>query len=102
MRRTNIGLALAHQAGVDVDSPNTVGAEGAGAERERDGGIHAAADEEEDAARAGRLADLLLDERDAVPRIPVGQAIADAEDEVREVLAPARGVDDLGVELDAV
>ena len=84
MRPHEIGLALAHQAGIDVDAAHALGAQRAQAEREGDGGIHAAADEEEDVAVAGALADLLLDQRDAMARVPVRHAAADAEDEIRE------------------
>ena len=45
-----IGLALAHQAGVHVDPPHPLAAERAQAEREGHRGIDAAADEEEDVA----------------------------------------------------
>ena len=79
-----IGLALAHQAGIDVDAAHAIGSERARAQREGDGGIDAAADEEEDAAVARGLADLLLDQRHAMPRVPIRQAPADAEDEICE------------------
>ena len=49
-----IGLALAHQAGVHVHAAHAVGPQRPRAQREGHAGIHAAADEEEDAARRPR------------------------------------------------
>ena len=68
--RTIVGLAFAHQAGVDVDAAHAIRAERAQAKREGDGRIDAAADEEEDVAVADHFADSLLDQRHAVPRDP--------------------------------
>ncbi len=76
-------------------------AEGAHAERERDGGIDAAADEEENVAAADRVADLLLDQLDALARFPIGLAAADGEQEIRKNAAAGGGVDHFGMELDA-
>ena len=96
------GLTFAHEAGIDVDAAHARRAESPQTKRERDGGIDPAADEEEDIAIADRAADLLLDQRDATPGIPVLFAIADIEDEVFENARALRGVDDLGVELHAI
>ena len=97
-----IGFTLAHQAGIDVNAAHAFGTQSAGAEAERDGGIHAAAHEKEDAAIAHTLADFALDHRDAVARIPIGRAAAHSEDEVGEILLAACGMDHLWMELHSV
>ncbi len=100
--RHEFGFALAHEAGIDIDAAHALGAEGARAQSEGHGGIDAAADEEEDVARANAIADLLLDGRSAMARVPILHAAANAEDEVRKILDAARGVDHFGVKLDSV
>src|SRR5581483_6875344 len=97
-----IRLPLPHQAGVDVNAAHASGRQRAQTERVGDGGIHAAADEEEHVAVADAIANSLFDLRDTVSRIPVWRAAADAEYEVREDFAPVRRVDHLGMKLHAV
>ncbi len=94
-----VRLALAHQAGIDIDAVDAFAAQCSQAQRVGDGGIDAAADEEEDVAITGLLANLGFDERDAIFRVPVGRAACDAEDEVRQNLAPAGSVDHFGMKL---
>ena len=95
-------FALAHQAGIHINAAHASGAQRAQAERERDRGIHAAADEEEDVAVADALPDLLFHQRDPLARIPVFRAAADVEDEVLENARALRRVDHFGMELHAV
>src|SRR5207249_3136854 len=61
-----------------------------------------AADEEEHVAAPHTGADRLFDDGDAILRVPVRLATADAEQEIREDLAAAGGVDHLRMELQAV
>src|ERR1022692_1564407 len=97
-----IGFALAHQAGIDINSLHTFRAEGALAERAGDRGIDPSADEEENIAIADALANFVFDLGHAMERIPIAPAIANAEQEVGQDLAAARGVHDFGMELHAV
>src|SRR3989441_13236880 len=96
-----LGVALAHEARVDVEAEHALRAERPRAEGERDGGVHTAADEEEHLAVAGGAADVGDDLVDAGARIPVLAAAADVEDEGAVDLGAVLGVDDLGMELQA-
>ena len=95
-------FAFAHQPGIDVNAAHPLGPERAQTERESDGRIDAAADEKKHVAVADALANLVLDERDTLARVPVLRAAADVEDEVLEDAGALRRVDHLGMELHAV
>ncbi len=94
---------------VDVDADQPV-ADGAMDERGGYGGIHSTGERAKDppvrACGAAVLVDAapdLLDVRgDEVGRSPVLAGTCDVDDEVAQDLAAALGVDDFGVELDAV
>ena len=96
-----LALVQPQQAGVDEHAGELV-ADRAVHERRGDRRIHAArqpADHLRVADERADLRDLLLDER---ARRPARRRAADLEQEVREQLAAARRVRDLGMELHAV
>src|ERR1700677_1338257 len=76
------GFALAHEPGVDVNAAHPRGSQRPQAERKGHGRIDAAAHKEEHIAVADALPDLILDERDTLPRIPVFLAAANVEHKV--------------------
>ena len=78
-----LGFAFAHQAGVDVSAVDAVRAQALQAQGVGDGGIDAPADEEEDAAAGGDCADLRFESLNLAGGVPVLDAAADAEHEVR-------------------
>jgi len=96
-----LGLALAHEAVVDVHA-GQLGADGLLDQRRRHGGVHAAGQ----TADGALVADLLADGRDLlVDDVAGGPVRLEARAAVQEVLQhllPVRGVHDLGVVLDAV
>ena len=96
-----LGLAEAEQAGVDEDAGELV-ADGLVEEQGGDGGIDAAGEAADHAA----VADLGADAGDRLLAVGVHRPVAgeagDAEQEVLQEAGADRGVDDLGVELDAV
>ena len=77
-----VGVTLAHEAGVHVQAEAPVPTERPVAAVEGHGGVHAAADQEEDLAPGRLRPDLVHHLLDASPRIPVLRAAADVEDEV--------------------
>ena len=81
---------------------NAVGAECAEAQGIGDGGIHAAADEEEDVAAGGGPANVFFDGEYLAGGVPILDASADVEHEVGEDGLAARRVGDFGMKLDAV
>ena len=96
-----LGLALAHEPGVDVDAGELV-ADGPMDERRRDRGVHPAGQPADGPAVTDLAAhglDLRVDDRRHRPGRP---APADVEQEAAEHLLAARRVRDLRVELDAV
>ena len=96
-----VGLALSHQAVVDEHAGELV-ADRPVDEHRRDRRIDAAGEAADDLAVADLLADLrdlLVDHR---RRRPALLAAGDLAQEALEDLLAVRGVDDLGVELDAV
>ena len=98
-----LGFALAHQPGIHVDAAHAVRAQRPQAERESHGGIHAAADEEEDVAIARRLADLAL--RSSGTRCRGSQSFTQPQMSKRKferTALPVGGVNHLGMELHAV
>ncbi|MGY3680318.1 hypothetical protein ACVWXU_003941 [Streptomyces sp. TE33382] len=96
-----LGLALAHQPVVDVDT-GQLGADGLLHEGRGDRGVHTAGQPADGALGA----DLLTDERDLllddIGRRPVGLDARAAVEEVLQDLLAVRGVQDLRVVLDAV
>lgn len=96
-----LGLALAHQAVVDVHA-GQLGADGLLDEGRGDRGVHAAGE----AADGALVADLLADGRDLllddVAGGPAGLEAGAAVEEVLQHLLAVRGVHDLGVVLDPV
>ena len=96
------GFAFAHHAGVDVGAMNPLRAERAQAQRIGDRGIDAAADEEEDVAAGGDLADVFFEGVHLTGRVPVLGASADVEQEVGEDGLAARRMRDFGMKLDPV
>ena len=93
-------LVLAEQAVVHEDAGELV-ADGLVDERGGHGGIDAAGEAEDHVRGADGLADLGHGAFDEVGHGPVRGAAADAEAEILDDERAHRGVDDLGVELDA-
>src|SRR5437762_9448559 len=77
-----LGVTLAHEASVDIETEHALGAESPRAEREGDRGVHPTADQEEDVAIAGDPPDVGHDVLDAGTWVPVLFAAALIEDEV--------------------
>ncbi|MEY5025724.1 MAG: hypothetical protein RLZZ244_1252 [Verrucomicrobiota bacterium] len=96
-----LGFVGAQEAVVDEDAGELV-ADGAVDEGGGDAGVDAPAESEDDVVVADLLADAFADFLDEGAHGPVALERADFEDEVLEDFAAARGVDDLGVELEAV
>jgi hypothetical protein len=95
-------LVLAHQAVVDVQEVELLGAEGFGEQAGANGGVDSAGGEEEDAGGAGGPADLVDLLVDVAVHGPGRVAAADAEDEILQHLFAELRVVDLGVVLEAV
>ncbi len=95
-------FVLAHQAVVDVQQMELVGADGATDESGADGGVDAAGGEQEDAPVTRGLPDALELFGEVAVHGPRRRAAADAEDEVVEHRLAVLGVVDLGVELEPV
>ena len=96
-----VELALAQQAVVDEDAGQAP-ADGLVDDEGRDERVDAAAQPADDALlahRAADLRDLALDERG---HVPVGREPGQLEEEIGQDLLAVPGVDDLGMELDAV
>ncbi len=102
MRAHEFGFPFAHHAGIDVSAVNAVRTQRAQAQRVGDGGIDAAADEEEDVAPGGDLADVIFERTQLAGGVPVLGAAANVEQEVRKDGFAARRVRDFGMELDPV
>ena len=97
----HLGLAGAQQSVVDENAGELV-AYGLVNERRRDARIDAAAEAEDDAFIADLGAYFLDGLLDVIAHGPIPAAAAHAVDKVTVNLAAARGVDDFGMELQAV
>ena len=94
-------LALAHEPVVDVDAGQLV-ADGPMHQRRGDRGVDAAGERADDVAGPDALADLGHGRLDEVRGRPVLPHAGDPDHEVAQHVPPDRGVDHLGMELDAV
>ncbi len=92
------GLAVAHQAIVDVDAVELV-ADGLVQQGGHDRGVDAATQSEQHMVVPDLCADFADGILDELGHLPVAGTTAHLEGEVPEDLAPLRGVDDFGMEL---
>ena len=95
------GLAGAHESGIDVDAMNQLRPQRAHRQGVGDGRVDAAAQEKQHAPLVRGAANGFDKLRDAVLGMPVHAAAADARQKIAQDLGAVRGVDDLGMELQA-